>query len=162
MRLESILTPLIALAVIVLLVSRQLRWRDFDPARALRLPIVLGAIGVLSLAGLKGVTVSALDATLFAVELLLSVGIGAAMGRLSVFRAAPDGSGALQTRTGWIGAALWVVLVAVRLGFDAVGSSLGAHLLTQTGMILVLLAASRATAALVTRAREPHRVLESA
>lgn len=162
MHLESILTPLIALAVIGLLVSRQLRWRTFDPARALRLPIILGAVGILNLAGLKGVMVSSLDATLFAIELLMSVGIGAAMGRLSVFRSAPDGSGALQTRTGWIGAALWAVLIAVRIGFDVVGTSLGAHLLTQTGVILVLLAASRATSALVTRAREPHRLLQSA
>jgi hypothetical protein len=160
MQIESILTPLIALAVIAVMMYRQLRWRAFDPARALRLPIVLGAIGIINLAGLKGVTVTALDGTLFAVELLLSVGIGAAMGRLSVFRAGPDG--ALQTRTGWIGAALWAVLIAVRIGFDAVGASLGAHLLTQTGVILVLLAASRATSALVTRAREPHRLLQSA
>lgn len=158
MHIESILTPLIALAVVGLMVYRQLRWRAFTPAGALRLPIVLGAIGILNLAGLKGVTVTSLDGTLFAIELLVSIGIGAAMGRLSVFRGAPDGSGALQTRTGWIGAALWVVLIAVRIGFDVVGASLGAHLLTQTGVILVLLAASRATAALVTRAREPHRV----
>ncbi len=162
MHLESILTPLIALAVIGLLVYRQLRWRAFNPASALRLPIILGAVGVLNLTGLKGVVVTSLDATLFVVELLLSIGIGAAMGRLSVFRSAPDGSGVLQTRTGWIGAALWAVLIAVRIGFDVVGASLGAHLITRTGVILVLLAASRATAALVTRAREPHRALQSA
>lgn len=162
MHLESILTPLIALAVIGLLVFRQLRWRSFNPANALRLPIILGAVGVLDLAGLKGVTVTATDGTLFAVELLISVGIGAAMGRLAVFRSAPDGSGALQTRTGWSGAALWAVLIAVRIGFDLLGASLGAHLLTQTGVILVLLAASRATAALVTRTREPRRLLRSA
>ena len=160
MHLESILTPLIALAVVGLLVSRQLRWRAFDPGNALRLPIVLGAIGILNLASLKGVTVSALDGTLFTVELLMSVGIGAVMGRLSIFRNAPDGT--LQTRTGWVGAAMWAVLIAVRIGFDVVGASLGTHLLTQTGVILVLLAASRATAALVTRAREPHRTLQSA
>ena len=162
MNIESILTPLIALAVVVLLISRQLRWRAFNPANAMRLPIILGAIGILNLVNLKGVTVSALDGTLFAVELLMSVGIGAVMGRLSVFRPAPDGSGTLETRTGWVGAAMWAVLIGVRIAFDAIGSSLGSHLLTQTGVILVLLAASRATAALVTRAREPHRVLQSA
>ncbi|MBW4042043.1 MAG: hypothetical protein HIU86_07920 [Acidobacteria bacterium] len=157
MDLQTIVTPLIALAVIGLLVARQLRWRTFDPARALRLPIVLGAIGLLNLANLKGVTVTALDGSLFAIELLLSAGVGAAMGRLAVFRSAPDGSPALQTRTGWVGAAMWAVLIAVRVGFDALGGALGAHLLTQTGVILVLLAASRATAALVIRVREPHR-----
>jgi hypothetical protein len=162
MHIESVLTPLIALAVIGLLVWRQLRWRSFDPARALRLPIVLGGVGLLQLANLHGAVVTTVDASLLAIELLLSVGIGAAMGRLAAFRSAPDGSGALQTRSGWLGASLWAVLIAVRIGFDVVGASLGAHLLTQTGVILVLLAASRATAALVTRAREPHRLARSA
>lgn len=162
MDLHSIVTPLIALAVIGLLIWRQLRWRDFDPARVLRLPIVLGAIGLLELANLHGAIVTAIDGTLLAIELLMSIGIGAAMGRLAVFRSAPNGSGALQTRTGWVGASLWIVLIAVRIGFDVLGSSLGAHLLTQTGVILVLLAASRATAALVIRAREPHRLVQSA
>ena len=35
MDLQSIVTPLIALLVIGVLVARQLRWRDFDPARVL-------------------------------------------------------------------------------------------------------------------------------
>lgn len=162
MDIDTVADILIALAVIGLLVWRQLRWRTFDPARALRLPIVVGAIGLLNLANLHGVRVTALDAALLAGELLLSIGIGAAMGRLATFRMAPDGSGSLQTRTGWAGAALWAVLIAVRIGFDAVGGALGAHLLTRTGIILVLLGASRATAALVTRAREPRRALQSA
>jgi hypothetical protein len=162
MDLQSIVTPLIALLVIGVLVARQLRWRDFDPARVLRLPIVLGGVGLISLANLHGAVVTTADATLLGVELLLSVGVGAAMGALAMFRADPNGSGAIQTRTGWAGASLWAVLIAVRIGFDVIGSALGAHLLTQTGVILVLLAASRATAALVIRAREPHRALQSA
>ncbi|MGN6446132.1 hypothetical protein [Amnibacterium sp.] len=163
MSIQSLAEVLLALVVVGLLMSRQLRWRDFDPARALRMPIVLGAVGLLTLANLKGATVTAVDGALLVVELLLSVGIGALMGRMSVFRPAPGGSGALQTRTGWPGASLWIALLAVRIGFDALGASLGAHLLTQTGVILVLIAASRATAALVTRAREPRgAVLQSA
>lgn len=162
MDLQSFVTPLIALAVVGLLVYRQLRWRNFDPARAMRLPIILGAIGLLDLANLHGATVTALDGALLAIELLLSVGIGAAMGRLAAFRAAPEAPSVLQTRTGRVGASLWAVLIAVRIGFDALGSSLGAHLLTRTGVILVLLAASRATAAVVIRAREPHRLVRSA
>jgi len=162
MSIQSLAEILLAVAIVALLAYRQLRWRDFDPARVLRLPIVLGGIGLVSLAGTKGATVTAVDATLLAVELLLSVGIGAIMGRLTVFRPDPDGSGALQTRTGWWGASLWLALIAVRIAFDVVGAGLGAHLLTQTGVILVLVAASRATAALVVRAREPHRLVRSA
>lgn len=162
MSIQSIAEALLALAVIGLLIHRQLRWRDFDAARILRMPIVLGGIGLVSLANLRGATVTATDGALLVVELLTSVGIGALMGRLSVFRPDPSGNGMLQTRTGWAGASLWIALIAVRIAFDAVGAALGAHLLTQTGVILVLVAASRATAALVTRAREPRRTLQSA
>jgi hypothetical protein len=80
------------------------------------------------------------------------------MGRLAAFRPAPDGSGALQVRGGRAAAAMWIALLAVRITFDVVGTGLGAQLLTRTGVILVLIAASRGTAALVTRAREPQRV----
>jgi hypothetical protein len=162
MDLQSIVTPLIALIVIGVVVARQLRWRDFDPARVLRLPIVLGGVGLVMLADQHGAVVTTVDATLLVVELLMSIGIGAAMGRLALFRADPNGSGAIQSRTGWTGASLWAVLIAVRIGFDVVGSALGAQLLTRTGVILVLLAASRATAALVIRIREPHRLVRSA
>jgi hypothetical protein len=162
MSIQSIAEVLLALVVVGLLIYRQLRWRDFDPARVFRLPIVLGAIGLISLANLKGATITEVDAGLLVVELLLSVGIGALMGRLAVFRPDPSGNGMLQTRTGWAGASLWIALIAVRIAFDAVGASMGAHLLTQTGVILVLVAVSRATAAFVTRAREPRRALESA
>ena len=46
MTVQSIATVLIALVVVGLLMARQLRWRAFDPARVLRMPIVLGAIGL--------------------------------------------------------------------------------------------------------------------
>jgi hypothetical protein len=160
MTVQSIATVLIALAVIGLLMARQLRWRTFDPARVLRMPIVLGAIGLIELANLHGVRLTAIDATMFGIEVLLSVGIGALMGRLTVFRTGPDGT--LQVRGGWIGAALWVGLIAVRVAFDALGGLLGAHLLTQTGVILLLIAVSRGTAALIIRAREPQAALTSA
>lgn len=160
MTVQSLATVLVALAIIGLLIARQLRWRTFDPARVLRMPIVLGAIGLLELANVHGVRLTTIDATMVGIELLLSVGIGALMGRLTVFRAGPDG--ALQTRGGWTGAALWIGLVAVRIAFDALGATLGAHLLTQTGMILLLIAVSRGIAALVIRAREPRAALGSA
>jgi hypothetical protein len=160
MTVQSLATVLIALAIVGLLIARQLRWRTFDPARVLRLPIVLGAIGLVELTTVHGVRVTTIDATTVGIELLLSVGIGALMGRFTVFRPGPDG--ALQTRGGWPGAALWIGLVAVRVAFDALGAALGAHLLTQTGMILLLIAVSRGTAALVIRAREPRAALGSA
>lgn len=156
MTLQNIAEIVLALAVVGLLIFRQLRWRTFDTARAARLPIVLAAIGVFSLARTSGPALTGTDAGLLAAELAISVGIGALMGRLAAFRPDPAGTGRLQTRTGWAGASLWFVLIAVRIAFDAFATTLGSHVLTETGVILLMVAASRGTAALITRAREPQ------
>ena len=69
----------------------------------------------------------------------------------------PDGRGrTLQSRTGWAGAVLWVVLIAARVGLDVLGGHLGAHLLTATGTILLVLALNRAARALVIDQRIPR------
>ncbi len=58
-----------------------------------------------------------------------------------------------ETRTGWAGVALWLALIAVRIGMDVAATRLGAGAVTGTAMILLVLAANRAarTAVLVLR-----------
>jgi len=156
---QTILNIIIALGIVGLLVFRQLRWRQFDPARALRLPVILTAIGIVLLARSGISTVSTVDVTFLVIELVLSVGIGAAMGRLTMFR---DGAGSghpREIRTGGWGASLWIVLIGARVGLDLLAGSLGGHLITQTGAILLLLGVSRATSALVVRGRLSRRVV---
>lgn len=158
MTVQTLSNILIALAVVGLLMYRQLRWRAFDPARALKLPIILGAIGVVLLAQGGAGSVTTVDVTFLVIELLLSVGVGAAMGALTSFRAATEAPHALEVRTGGWGASLWFVLIAARVGLDLLAGSLGGHLITQTGVILLLLGVSRACSALVVRSRVPAAV----
>lgn len=154
MTVQSIAEILLAVAALALIVARQVRWRAFDPARAMRVPVVLAAIGLLNLVNGHGGALTSTDVALLGAELVLSVGVGAAMGRMTAFRRSAEG--VLQSRTGWAGASLWLVLIAVRIGMDVAGAALGSHVVTTTGVILLLIAASRATSALVARARAPR------
>ncbi|PZE37649.1 hypothetical protein DEJ31_05765 [Curtobacterium sp. MCPF17_031] len=99
------------------------------------------------------------DVVFLGIEALLSVGIGLAMGGRTRFRTVgtPDGKGrTMQSRTGWVGAGLWIALIVVRIGLDVVGAHLGAHLPTSTGVILLMLAVNRAAPALVVDQRLQH------
>jgi hypothetical protein len=150
------------LAVIGWLCVRQLRWTALRPSRLWRLPVVLGAVGAISLLGSGGRTLSATDLALLLVEAAVAFGTGAAMGRITVFRpltgrvpALHDGEPvpSLECRTGWFGVALWAVLIVVRIGIALIGAHLGAVALESTGVILLTVAANRIARAAVVQAR---------
>lgn len=163
MTMQMLAIAVLALAVVALLIQRQLRWTRFEAARALRLPVVLGVLGLVEVAtAVQTGPPTPTDLVLLAAELAVALSVGAGMGRLTVFRPSPSAMGAWQTRTGWLGAGLWLVLVAVRVGISAVGPELGAHVATTSGVLLLLLAGTRGTAALVARSRAPQAALLSA
>jgi hypothetical protein len=150
----------IGLALVGFVAARQLRWRRVDRASVWKMPAILGIIGLFSLGSAsKGLTIHSVDIVLIGVELVISVCTGLLMGRLTTFRTAqsPDSKGrTIEARTGGVGAALWVVLIAVRIGIDVLGGFMGAHLLTATGVILLSVAINRAAAALVLDSRLPQ------
>ncbi|WP_417233702.1 hypothetical protein [Arthrobacter sp.] len=162
---------LLALAIIVWICSRQLMWRPVDPARFWRGPLIFTVIGLASLSDTT-LHITTVDLGLVVIELLLAAGAGAAMGRLAHFRPATDqtrrraatsrrGTGAditTETRTGWIGLALWVALIAVRIVLDVGSHQLGYELVSATGMIFIVVAVNRAVRALVISARLGHGV----
>lgn len=149
---------LIGVALVAFLAYRQATWRYLDPARIWRGPLVMAVIGVVVLAQTQAVITSA-DVVFLAIEALVTIGVGLTMGRITRFRTAPtpdDKGRTLQSRTGWLGAGLWIVLIVVRIGLDVVGGHLGAHLLTSTGTILLVLALNRAARAVVLDQRIPR------
>ncbi|WIE75497.1 hypothetical protein [Curtobacterium sp. MCSS17_007] len=155
---QLLTNTVVGLLLVGLLAYRQATWRALDPTRVWRAPLVLGVVGVVVLAR-SAVTVTTLDVLFLGIEALLAVAVGLAMGSMTRFRTAatPDDHGrTLQARTGWVGAGLWLLLVAVRVGLDVVGGHLGAHLLTSTGAILLVLALNRAARALVVDQRMPR------
>src|SRR4051812_10728756 len=126
MSLQLIAGVLLGVLIVGLLMARQLRWRTFDPARVFRLPLVLGALGLLDLARTPSpARVSPVDLTFLLLELALAAAVGALMGRLTMFRRDPRAPDRLQSRTGGPGAALWLVLIAVRVGGDVLAEQVG-------------------------------------
>jgi hypothetical protein len=151
MSVQLLTNAVLVLALVGYLAWKQSTWQYLDPARIWRGPVVMAGIGIVVLAQ-SAATIAPEDVVFLGVEALLSVGIGLAMGTLTRFRTVgtADAKGrTLQSRTGWTGAGLWVALIVVRVGLDVVGAQLGAHLLSSTGVILLMLAVNRAARALV-------------
>lgn len=145
----------IGLLLLVYVGYRQTTWRTVDAARMLRTPVILGILGVYSLVRATG-GLTAFDIAVLGIELALTAGVGAWMGALAHFRrvdAAASGGSRYESRTGWWGLALWLVVIVVRVGVDAVATRMGSHLATSTGVILLLFAVNRGIRAAVLSAR---------
>ncbi|MEV6847542.1 hypothetical protein [Actinoplanes sp. NPDC051411] len=153
---SSTLTDIvIGLLVIAYSSSRQLRWRPVDLGRMLKLPLILGVLGVVSLAR-ETTGVKPVDAAILGLSALLAVISGTMMGRIAVFRPSPADPRLLESRTGWAGIAIWFGLIVIRVALDVAGHHFGSELAVSTGTILLILAVNRVTSALVVSARQ-HR-----
>jgi hypothetical protein len=158
MNIQDLADIVIGLGLVCFIAYRQMTWRYVDPSNVWRMPIILGIIGLVMLAN-SGARVTPTDVAFIGIEALIAVGVGLTMGRLTMFRVAPKPGpkgDMMQARTGRWGAALWIVFIAVRIGFDVLGAHLHAELLTSTGMVLVMLAVNRAARALVIDQRLPR------
>lgn len=192
---QTLANILIGVALVGWIVYRQLTWRVVSISRMWRLPLIMGGVGIVMLAQTKDVhRISAMDLAVLIVELVISLGVGALMGRIAVFRPrsirpgdpgdplrhggvrmdrrderrddrryrrdrAPERYNAdgtetvLETRTGWLGLVLWIVLIGVRIGVDAAAMNMGAVVATATGVILLMIAANRIARVFVFAAR---------
>jgi hypothetical protein len=181
MNISTVTDIIIALAVTCWIVYRQFTWQLVTPSRLWRMPAIIAIIGVIMLAQTKSLTdVKPVDLLILAGELVLALGLGAIMGTLARFRTRGQRASDIrqrsgvpvdfdpsvtvtESRTGALGAALWVVLIAVRVGIEL----LTAHyfpsaLLASTGTILLVVAANRAARALVVTLRMERRGLVTA
>jgi hypothetical protein len=144
---------LIALAVVVYICSKQLTWRPVDPAKMWKMPLILGAAGVISLSR-QHVTLHPVDVAILGVSAVMALASGSLMGRIARFRTSPTVPGLIESRTGAVGIALWIGLIAIRVVIDVAGHRMGSDLAVSTGSILLMLALNRAASALVISARQ--------
>ncbi|WP_051142753.1 hypothetical protein [Gryllotalpicola ginsengisoli] len=155
---------LLGLAAIAWICYRQMTWRPVDPARMWRGPLIFGVIGAGTIVtGSKQLVLGPVDIATLAIELTLSLAIGAVMGAIAHFRrlspqavaayeakrvdggrGGTHGPVEYESRTGWLGLVLWFVLIAVRIGVDVFAQHLGAAAALSSGVILLVLAANRA------------------
>jgi hypothetical protein len=181
MTVQNIADIVIALAVVGWVIYRQLTWQAVRIGRLWRTPLIFAVVGVVMLAqtnSLKAVT--PVDLSILVGELLISLALGAAMGRMAAFRTRPQRASDVtsrhgvvgsfnpsatvtETRTGGLGAALWVVLIAIRIGIELVVSHyFNSPLLESTGTILFVLAANRVARAFVVANRMERKGLVNA
>lgn len=171
MSLQMLGNALLALALIGWIGYRQMTWRPVDISRLWRTPLVMGVVGVAFLLNTAPPSsLSPLDLAVLVVELVISLGIGAAMGRIASFRrlATPVRSGrkgdslaTYESRTGGVGLALWFLVIAVRVGVDVLAEIAGSHLAASTGVILLMLAANRAACTFVFAGRVARQSAEA-
>jgi hypothetical protein len=179
---QTVLYSVLALAILAWVIYRQMTWQLVSPSRLYRMPIIFGLIGVVELTQVHGVTtVSATDFLILGGELVLSLGVGAAMGSMARFRSRPQresdvanrrsgGTGSwdasvtvIESRTGAWGAALWVLIIAVRVGVEFAATGIDhSALISATGVILILLAANRLARGFVLLRRMESKALVAA
>jgi len=147
---------LLGLVLIAYISSRQLRWRPVDPARIFKLPLILSVVGVVLMAK-QATTIHTADIVILGVSAALAATSGLLMGGITRFRPSPTVPGAVESRSGWLGVAIWFGLIAVRIGLDVAGHRMGSTLATSTGTILVIVGLNRLISALVVSARQPRR-----
>ena len=170
---QTVLSIVIGLALLVWISYRQLTWTPVVPDRMWRMPGILVIVGLFLLVQENAyVSVGGTDIAVLAIELAISIGLGAAMGALAHFRPMSDDRRtayaaanaarvqgvlpALETRNGWFGMALWLVLIAVRVGGEFWAHATGSTLLTATGVIVLTVAVNRAVRILVITQRAPR------
>ena len=173
MSIVNIAEAVLGVALLVWILSRQMTWTAVDIGRMWRMPLILGVIGVVTLVS-SGSTkdLTATDLGLLAIELAVAVVTGALMGFVAVFRPITEQGLArwrqrrrsegpeptTESRTGWIGLVLWIVVIAVRVGLGFWGHSLGSALAESSGVILVVLAVNRVVRTFVFSMRHERHV----
>jgi len=174
MSIVNIGEALIGVALVIWIVYRQMTWTAVDIGRMWRMPLILGAVGVITLVSSGSAkALTATDLGLLAIELAVAVVTGALMGFVAVFRPITEKSLAAwrlrrrsdgapepttETRTGWVGLVLWVVLIAVRVGLGFWGHSLGSAIAESSGVILLVVAVNRIIRTLVFSLRHDRHV----
>ncbi|WP_181276248.1 hypothetical protein [Brevibacterium oceani] len=141
------------LALVGVIAWRQVRGQYTDARSIWKAPLILTVVGLTMLPA-TAVGFRAIDALLLAIEVVVCVLIGLGMGKLtstSVASAHDRRGRNIVIRTGWLGAALWVVFVAVRLMLRPVALTMHAEFVTSVGVTLLLVAIARATTALIVR-----------
>ncbi len=147
-------TIVIGLAIVALVTYRLSQWQSVRPSRLFRMPLILAALGLLSLAGsgrqLTRWHPGVPDLAIVTSELAIGIMVGWLIGRLTVIRTFADG-----TRSKLLpgGIAVWLVFVALRIGFGIAASMMGASVAALPGITLIVIAVIKAVQGLMVHVR---------
>jgi hypothetical protein len=163
MTVQTLTNAILILLLICWIGYRQLTWRPVAISKMWRFPAIMAVVGLVTIGQqVKPSSLTPVDLAIVAGEIVLSLGVGAWMGAIARFRRLETpvqvGRDArdvaiYESRTGVLGMLLWVVTIGIRIGVDVFASAAGAHLVTATGVILLVFAANRAARTAVFAAR---------
>jgi hypothetical protein len=178
MNFSNLTDIVIGLVVVGYVIYKQFTWQLVSRSNLWRMPVILLIVGVVMLDGQKALkNVTPVDLAILGGEVVLSLALGAAMGSLAQFRTrgqresdVRNRSGqptsydpsitVVESRTGAVGVALWIVLIVVRIGIELIVAHFyPASLVAATGTILIVIAANRAARAFVVFTRMERRAL---
>lgn len=158
---HTVLIIVVGIAMLLFISFRQMSWQQ--PGRQMRMPLILGIVGVVEAANSWNNAllskVGGLDVLMIGFELCLAVLGGWLMGRLSEVATV---NGSTQTRLRPVGLAVWFGFIAVRIGMAALGAVLGAALASNTAVILLMVAIVKGIQVLVVRERISRHELAEA
>ncbi|MBK0331352.1 hypothetical protein I8D64_08045 [Brachybacterium sp. MASK1Z-5] len=163
------LDGLLAVAFILYSCVQQARWSPVHRGELWRTPAVLAVIGILMLRRSALESVTPQDVVLALLGGLAAFGVGMLTGRITELRPlSREARAALErrrsrgrgrrstaplpsqeSRAGWWGAALWAVVIGIRLGVEILAEHVGAEAVASAGGILLLVAAAEAGRALL-------------
>jgi hypothetical protein len=141
----SLLTVLVAIAIIVWVIGQQLAGSALRGRRVVVLPAVLTVIGLLDITGHKSHP-DATDIVLLVVSAVIAIATGLGLGALTRLESR---GGHLWAQLPWRGLWLWGALIASRLIVTGIGHAAGAHVAAGSTAILLTLGLNRAAQALV-------------
>ncbi|MCU4186734.1 hypothetical protein K6U06_20385 [Acidiferrimicrobium sp. IK] len=145
----SFLEVVAAVAVVLVVIGRQLRGENLAGKRLVVLPAILVLIGVRGVAG-HGHGPATTDIVLIGAQALVAAGVGVAQGRMMRLE---ERDGGLWGQMPWRSLWLWLGLVGSRLALDLVASGLGAEVAASSAPILLTLGINRLTQAAVVAPR---------
>lgn len=150
------LDSLLATAGIAVLIARQFFWRRTDPARLLKFPLVIVAVGLVWMSWdlAHGAVLSRLALVVVGAEAALVFLTGVAMGLMTQLRR--RGS-VLSARLAPAGVGLWGIFLAVRIASFVVAGRAGVHLLDTAGAIMLSFGINRLASAAVLKTRIERR-----
>jgi hypothetical protein len=151
---HTVETIVIGLAIIAFITYRLSQWQSVRPSRLIRMPLILGVVGLISLAGsgpqLLHQHITVLDIALLGAELTIGVVAGWLIGRLTEIRTFADGT---KSKLVPVGIAVWLGFIAIRIGFGVAASMLGASLAALPGLTLIVLAVVKGVQGLMVHGR---------
>lgn len=151
-----IVNVLLVIVILALILFRQLSWRRLS--RMVRVAVVIIVLGTMLLPLQLGDAEITWSAAIVAIVIVSLVG-GWVMGRFAEVATGPDGQ--VRMRGGWLGVALWIGFIALRIGMDlGLAAVVSSEMASASGLLLISIGLARLTSTRIAARRAAHQLTD--